>query len=719
MASRNDLELEQKVNLIRESERGLSYRELKDKFHVSIGAVSNILKRKHEYIDDYQCNRNKKKFIPRFAQISSPLNKFNRKGLPFIWTDIEQSSFDQLKTAITSPDVLIFPDPDKPYVIRTDASRVGIGAVLLQEQVSNDNNITPVYKLVAFASRTLKPAETRYSTIELETLAIWWSVTQKFRSYIEGQQFIIETDHKPLLSLMHKPYHNSRIERWMTTLQQYDIIIRHISGTDNTTVDALSRYPVDQPDITDDNEPRFSTSSTQTDNIFINVVTTRSMTREQQIFANPSIRQPLNLCSTKTPAESSTSSIKNVQIFFDDDTLAKCQNEDPAIQKIKYNPKLNPNYIIDNSNVLLRIVKRKSGQQLNLRYLPASLIAKVLSAYHYSTFGGAHFGIKRTFYKIRDRFYWPNMYKDIEHHILSCINCRKNKPSRRKPDGHLQSIEPPHGVWERLAMDYVGPVPESKSGNKYFLVLTDIFSKFVVTKAVPNNTSMTAARFLLYNVFMIYGVPLEIITDNGRHFTSSLYESLIKLVGCCHIKTTPYNPQANGQCERHNGTLVPNLVALSNRSKSNWDEKLIPTTYNYNTTRHDSTGYAPFELMLARSPRFIFDFLSPPSIQSNAKNYRKQMNIFLEHTLLAARNNNLYHQFKAKQRYDRNRSDPQYSIGQRVVIRNRNPNMNKFSSKFIGPYTIVKKINNKTYVVQNTDQNHETQITAQDLRPIN
>ncbi|CAF3535267.1 unnamed protein product [Rotaria sp. Silwood2] len=303
--------------------------------------------------------------------------------------------------------------------------------------------------------------------------------------------------------------------------------------------------------------------------------------------------------------------------------------------------------------------------------------------------------------------------------IFYVVYCRKNKPSRRKLDGHLHPIEPPRGVWERLAMDYVGPVPESQSGNKYFLVLTDLFSKFVVTKAVSNNTSTTAARFLLYDVFMIYGVPLEIITDNGRQFTSSLYESLIQLAGCCHIKTTPYNPQANGQCERHNGTLVPNLVALSNRSKSNWDNKLIPTTYNYNTTRHDSTGYAPFELMFARSPRFIFDFLSPPSIPSNAKNYRKQMNIFLEHTLLAARNNNLHHQFKAKQRYDRNRSDPQYSIGQRVLIRNRNRNMNKFSSKFIGPYTIIKKINNKTYVVQNTDQTHETQITVQDLRPIN
>ncbi|CAF4504816.1 unnamed protein product, partial [Rotaria sp. Silwood2] len=532
-----------------------------------------------------------RKFIPRFAQISSPLNKFNRKGIPFIWTDIEQSAFDQLKAAITSPAVLIFPDPNKIYIIRTDASRVGIGAVLLQKQVSTNNKTTPVYKPIAFASRTLKAAETRYSTIELETLAIWWN--------------------------------------------------------------ALSRYPVDQPDVIDDTEPHYITSSTQTDNIFINAVVTRSMTRKRQSPANLSIQQQqrAKLCSNKAPVESSTSSIKNIQIYFDDDTLAQRQNEDPDIQKIKYNHKLNPNYIIDKADVLFRIVKRKFGQHLNLRYLPASLIPKVLSAYHNSTFAGAHFGIKRTFYKIRDRFYWPHI----------------------KPDGHLQSIEPPHGVWERLAMDYVGPVPESKSGNKYFLVLTDLFSKFVVTKAVSNNTSITAARFLLYDVFMTYGVPLEIITDNGCHFTSSLYESLIRLAGCCHIKTTPYNPQANGQCERHNATLVPNLIALSNRSKSDWDQQLIPTAYNYNTTRHDSTGYAPFELMFARAPRFIFDFLSPPSIPSNAKNYRQQMNLFLEHTLLAARNHNIHHQVKAKQRYDSNRSDPQYYIGQRVVIRNPNP----------------------------------------------
>ena len=109
-----------------------------------------------------------RKFIPQFAQLSSPLNKFTRKGFPFVWTDTEQSSFDQLKEAITSSAVLILPDPTRPYTIRTDASRVGIGAVLLQEQVLDPANhsTSSIYKPVAFASRSLKPAEKNYSAIE-------------------------------------------------------------------------------------------------------------------------------------------------------------------------------------------------------------------------------------------------------------------------------------------------------------------------------------------------------------------------------------------------------------------------------------------------------------------------------------------------------------------------------------------------------------------------
>ncbi|CAF3385296.1 unnamed protein product [Rotaria socialis] len=431
------------------------------------------------------------------------------------------------------------------------------------------------------------------------------------------------------------------------------------------------------------------------------------------------ITSPATRQSTLSIAPS-FSSLNDNLISIDNDTINIYQNQDPTIQKIKNVSPLNSKYRLDEHNILYKIITRPNGRILQLPYVPASLIPQVLLLYHNSTLNGGHFGIKRTFYKIRDRFFWPNMYKDIERHILSCIDCRKNKPSRRKPDGHLHSIEPPRGVWERLAMDYVGPVPQSKSGNKYFLVLTDLFSKFVITKAVSDNTSTTAAQFLLYDVFMTYGVPFEIITDNGKHFSSSLYESLLKLTKCCHIKTTPYNPQANGQCERHNATLVPNLVALSNQSRSNWDDKLVATTFNYNATRHDSTGYTPFELMFARQPRFLADFSSSTtSICHNIPQYHHTMTKFIEHAKIAARLNNLRHQQSSKQRYDRYRSNPQYSVGQLVLIRNRDPHINKFSPRFVGPYTIINRLHDKTYIVHNDSSGHQAQVPVHDIRTIN
>ena len=219
-------------------------------------------------------------------------------------------------------------------------------------------------------------------------------------------------------------------------------------------------------------------------------------------------------------------------------------------------------------------------------------------------------------------------------------------------------------------------------------------------------------------MFLIYGVPLEIITDNGSHFSSSLYDSLLKLTGCCHVKTSPYNPRANGLCERHNATLVPNLVALSNHSRSDWDEKLGPTTFNYNTTRHASTGFTPFNLMFARSPRFAADLPSSLSTLPNIPQYHRTMTQFIEHVKLAARNTHLLHQRLAKSRYDQHRANPKYFVGQSVLIRNRHPSLNKFSSKFIGPYTVIAQLHDKTYLVQHPTTAHQVQVLVNDLRPV-
>ncbi|CAF1447157.1 unnamed protein product, partial [Didymodactylos carnosus] len=134
----------------------------------------------------------------------------------------------------------------------------------------------------------------------------------------------------------------------------------------------------------------------------------------------------------------------------------------------------------------------------------------------------------------------------------------------------------------------------------------DMFSKFFITKAVRDCSSTTAAQFLLEEVILKYGTPKELVT-NGSYLTSALFESLLKLVGSCHIRVTPYHPQANRQCERYNATFLPKVLTLANSTKTNWDEMLLLTTFNYNNTQRAITKFTSFELMYSRNCRLLVD----------------------------------------------------------------------------------------------------------------
>ena len=122
-------------------------------------------------------------------------------------------------------------------------------------------------------------------------------------------------------------------------------------------------------------------------------------------------------------------------------------------------------------------------------------------------------------------------------------------------------------------MDFHGPItPISQRGNKYIISLTDILSKFVVTKVVRDNTAQTAVRFLKDYVIARFGTPRCIITDNGTHFTSTMMDELIKQIGATHLYSTPYHPQTNGQIERYNSTMDAKTAVLSNLRKTDWDD---------------------------------------------------------------------------------------------------------------------------------------------------
>lgn len=176
-------------------------------------------------------------FIPQASSLTSPMSDMLRKGIrePLVWTRDLQNKFNDLKTALSSDPVLKLPDAKLQFVVRTDASNYGLGAVLLQY---HDNYPFPV----AYASRKLLDREKRYSTIERECLAIMFGI-QRFDYYLRGKHFILEVDHKPLVYMKGCKGSNNRVSRWALNLQPYSFRIVHIAGQDNVGADMLSRCP--------------------------------------------------------------------------------------------------------------------------------------------------------------------------------------------------------------------------------------------------------------------------------------------------------------------------------------------------------------------------------------------------------------------------------------------------------------------------------------------
>ena len=184
------------------------------------------------------------KFIPRLAEMSEPLRQLLCKDTTWLWTDPQQQrAFEQIKTALTSAEVLACYDPSRPAIIAADASLYGIDAVLLQ--VQQDGN----RRLISYASRSLSDAEKCYAVIGEEALAGVWAC-EKFGEYVVGIYFVLETDHKPPQTLFNTTELSKtppRIQRFCLRLMRYSVTVQYVPGKHQLTADALSRAPKESP----------------------------------------------------------------------------------------------------------------------------------------------------------------------------------------------------------------------------------------------------------------------------------------------------------------------------------------------------------------------------------------------------------------------------------------------------------------------------------------
>ncbi len=534
-----------------------------------------------------------RKFIKNYAAISHPLNHLLLRGTNFQWIPECQNAFNILKQKLIEASILRYPNWDKPFFILTDASYIGLGAVLSQK---DDNNQEYV---VAYASRALTKDEKKYTTAtEVEALALSWAL-QHYRPYIHGKQFEVFTDHKALEFIQNSSSVNGRVARWSFKIQAYQpwMKISYRKGKSNANADALSRLV------------------SQEVNFFQTDIDHTEWTKELH----------------------SDERTKYIMEYLETGTCID-------LNKLEQVTKMAPWFdVIDGK--LYRLIARKVGkepEEISLRLVPpASKIKDILYDNHDNPNAG-HLGIKKTYSRIASQYYWPGLYTDVQMYVKSCTSCQT-----KKGDMHKRMETPLQiavtGPSQIVAMDFLGPLTLSGKHNQYILVITDLFSKFVEAFATQVATAQLAAQILADEWICRHGAPKTVLTDRGSTFVADLTQDLLNIHQIKGVTTTAYHQQANGQCERFNKTLCNMLAMYVDEEQKNWDIYLKKVVSAYNLSIHETTKDTPFKLHYGRDPRIpsgLMDHLDDDDpMQDSYQEYNWKMRLALERIYAPARRN--------------------------------------------------------------------------------
>ena len=222
----------------------------------------------------------------------------------------------------------------------------------------------------------------------------------------------------------------------------------------------------------------------------------------------------------------------------------------------------------------------------------------------HSNLMSGHLGFEKTLERAKSRFYWPYLAKSIKEFTRECLPCQMNKSWRKTyaPMAFNQPLRP----LELVTADITEVTPSRTTHIKYILVICDHFTKFVQAYPIRSQSARDiASKFIDY--MMIFGIPEQILTDQGLGFQAELVSEIYDLLDIRRLRTTPYWPQCDGITEKFNSTMKDMLKAFINENQDNWEDLLNKITFAYNTATHKTTQYTPFELMFGRQPRIPID----------------------------------------------------------------------------------------------------------------
>ncbi|XP_064462613.1 uncharacterized protein LOC135373319 [Ornithodoros turicata] len=390
-------------------------------------------------------------------------------------------------------------------------------------------------------------------------------------------------------------------------------------------------------------------------------------------------------------------------IKVDRDTLMKLQREDESLTKLhgshegiaRKNVK-----IIKREGLLYRHYQDRKGVVVDQLVVPKSLRDDVLELCHSNSWAG-HLGSRKTKQRLLQEWYWPGCFKDVENYVRACDTCQRvGKPNERykAPLTLVPIISEP---FQRLVIDVVGPLPVSKSGYKYVLTMICPATKFPEAVPLKEQTSPEIVDGLL-SVFARIGFPKEIQCDNGSVFTSVLTKTFLGKCGIRVIHSSLYHPQSNS-VEKWHSVLKRVLRALTHEYKTDWESGLPGAMFALRSVPHEATGFSPAELVYGRalrSPmRLLRERWEDNQSDTTVLEYVLDLLQRLQGTREIAETNMREAQQRAKSYYDRNARPRVYKEGDKVLVL-RPTRANKLQVHWDGPFTVLRKLSDTTYMVE-------------------
>ena len=574
-----------------------------------------------------------KRFIKNFSEKAAPLSALTG-DVPFVWGAAEKESFAALKEAITTAPVLAAPDFTKPFTVTTDASKVALGAVLTQGTKSE-------HRVVAFESRKLKPTETRYENHDRELLAIIHALV-KWRHYLHGSRFTIETDNWAAKFIQTKPHLNHLQAKWMEILQEFDCDIVHREGRTNVVADALSRRP----------------------DYVLSVSAMSAIQVESEL-------------------------LKRVE---------EAAKADPQYEKLRREVEKGkqPAFTIEKGLLY-------KGDRL---YVPESDDrGKLMMEAHDAPMSG-HLGRDKTYNRLCRSFYWPRMHKTVEDYCRTCDVCQAVKPSHLGKLGLQYPNEVPERPFEMISMDFVTQLPKTKRGSTAIYGITDCMSGRVCLIATENEVTAEKVADLTWEFWVRnFGLPEKIISDRDTKFTSVFWKRLHELCRTTLNMSSANHPETDGRSERTNQTLEDIIRGYVSPFHDDWDEHLLTAEIAINDSPNQSTGMTPYFLSMGLHPRTPLSLILPSNTATNKRAERADEFIDRRQKDFNHAKESIKRAQERQARYaNRGRLDVEFKPGDLVLLAKSHVRLpeaqnagRKLQPRYHGPYKIKEVISRLAY----------------------